>query len=87
MEQWAIHFINWLSTAGLVGAIGYCARLSYRITKLEKDVDFINKAQLGYDNNQKANNELLLDIRDRLTRLEVVIKSKYGDYDGKDEDK
>lgn len=87
MEQWAIHFINWLSTAGLVGAIGYCARLSYRITKLEKDVDFINKAQLGYDNNQKATNELLLDIRDRLTRLEVVIKNKYGDYDRESERK
>lgn len=87
MEQWAQNFLNWLSTAGLMGAIGYCARLSYRITKLEKDVDFINKAQLGYDNNQKANNELLLDIRDRLTRLEVVIKNKYGDYDGESERK
>lgn len=79
MMEWAKHFINWITTAGLLASCGFIARLSYRLTRAEKDIDFLEKEQLKLADDTRKQTDLLLDIRDRLTRLEVVLKIKQND--------
>lgn len=82
MEEWARNFINWITTAGMAIAFGFIMRLNNRLTSAEKDIAFLEKEQLKLIDDTRKQTELLLDIRDRLTRLEVVLKVKQNEYDG-----
>lgn len=82
MVQWAENFLNWLTTVGLGALLAYGWRLSYRITKLEKDVSFLSKEQSSAKELDSKQEELLLEIRDRLTRLEVVLNVNQEKYNG-----
>lgn len=76
MEEWAKHFINWITTAGLLASIGFIARLSYRITNLEKDVCWLKSENNESRDLQQMNNNLLMEIRERLIKLETKIEDK-----------
>ena len=76
MKEWAQHFVNWLTTGGLLAAICFIAKLSYRLTRAEKDIDFLSKEQMKLSDDNSKQTQLLLDIRDRLTRLEVILNVK-----------
>lgn len=72
--------LTYICTAGFVGACGYAAALSKRVTVLEQKVEFIDRC---YTQTAKSTSEQIKEILDvvtaintRLTKLETKLEVK-----------